>query len=110
MSVYDTLRESVPGRRFCRIYKFDQAKRKVCPYRTGKSSENDLNVLYYQNEGYSSRGLQPEGSSGNSRCNRISDIATAEIADAAWRPPIQKPKTRGNWVVLLDVEVKDYYY
>jgi len=74
----------------------------------GKSSENDLNLLYYQYEGYSSRGLQPEGSSGNWRCNRISDIATADIS-AAWRQPIQKPKTRGNCVVWLDVEVKDYY-
>ena len=76
----------------------------------GKSSENDLSVLYYQYEGYSSRGLQPEESSGNWRCNRISDIATAEIIDAAWRQPIQKPKTQSNCVVLLDVEVKDYYY
>jgi hypothetical protein len=76
----------------------------------GKSSENDLNVLYCQYEGYSSRGLQPEGSSGNWRGNRISDIATAEIIDAAWRQPIQKPKTRGNCVVLLDAEVKDCYY
>ena len=45
---------------------------------------NDLNALYYQYGGYSSRGLQREGSSGNWRCNRISDIATAEIIDAAW--------------------------
>jgi hypothetical protein len=73
-------------------------------------ASRDLNVLYYQYEGYSSRGLQPEGSSGNWRCNRIADIATAEIIDAAWRQPIQKPKTRGNCVGLLDVEVKDYYY
>jgi hypothetical protein len=109
MSLYDTLRESVLNRRPCRINKFDQAERKVSPYPMGKSSENDLNVLYYQYEGYRSRRLQPEGSSGNWRCNRISDIATAEIIDAAWRQPIQKPKTRGNCVVLLDVEVKGYY-
>src|ERR1700736_5270779 len=57
-----------------------------------KSSENDLNLLYYQYEGYSSRGLQPEGSSGNWRCNRISDIATAKIINAAWRQPIQNLK------------------
>jgi len=60
----------------------------------GKSSKNDLDVLYCQYEGYSSRGLQPEGSSGNWRCNRISDIATAEIIDAAWRQPIQNLNTR----------------
>jgi hypothetical protein len=76
----------------------------------GKSSENDLHVLYYQSEGYSSRGLQPEGSSGNWRCNRISDIATAEIIDVAWASQFKKPKTRGNCVVLLDVEVKGCYY
>jgi hypothetical protein len=38
------------------------------------------------------------------------DRAGIGVVDAAWRQPIRKPKTRGNCVVLLDVEVKDYYY
>ena len=61
MSVYGTQRESILGRRPCRIYKFDQTERKVCPCRLGKSSENDLNVLYYQYEGYSSRRITTRG-------------------------------------------------
>ena len=60
-------------------------------------------------EGTGSRGLQEEGSSENWRCNRVSDIASAEIVDEPWRQPFQKPKTRGTCVVFIDAEVEGYY-
>jgi hypothetical protein len=86
-----------------------EPKRKVCPYLLGQSSEGGVNVLYSQYEGYSSRGLQEGGSSANWCCNRISDIASAEIVDEPWHQPMQKPKTRGSCVVSVDAEVEDYY-
>jgi hypothetical protein len=43
------------------------------------------------------------------RCNRIADIASAEIVDELWHQPIQKPKTRGSCVVSVDAEVEGYY-
>ena len=109
MSVYEILKESILSKQPCRISKSDQMERKVCPYLIGKSSAGEINVLYYQYQGYSKRGLQPDGSSANWRCNRISDIAIAEIIDEAWRQPIEKPRTRGSCIALPDVEVKDYY-
>ena len=109
MTVCETLRESILSKRPCRISRSGQPERKVCPYLIGKSSEGDFNVLYYQYAGYSESKLQPDGSSANWRCNRISEITIAEIIDEAWRQPTQKPKTRGNCVMLPDIEVKDYY-
>jgi hypothetical protein len=109
MSIYETLRTAVIGRKSCKISKPGEAERKICPYLVGKSKDGEVKVLYYQYDGYSSRGLQEGGSSANWRCNSISDIASAEIMDEPWRQPIQKPKSRGNCVVFVDVEVEGYY-
>jgi hypothetical protein len=109
MNIYETLRMGVVCKKPCKISKPGQPERKVCVYLIGKSSEDEVNVLYYQYEGYSSRGLKQDGSSANWRCNRISDIASAEVVDERWRQPIQKPKTRGSCIVSVDAEVEDYY-
>jgi hypothetical protein len=109
MNVYETLRTGILGTKPCKISKLGEAERKVCPYLIGKSREGEAHVLYYQYAGYSSRGLNENGSSGNWRCNRVSDIASAEIVDAPWSQPIQKPKTRGNCVVFVDAEVAGYF-
>jgi len=109
MNVYETLRMGVLGKKPCKISKPGKSERKVCPYLMGKSSAGEVNVLYYQYDGYSSRGLREDGSSANWRCNRVSDIASAEIVDELWHQPAQKPKTRGSCVVSVDAEVKGYY-
>jgi len=109
MNVYETLRMGALGKKPCKISKPGEPERKVCPYLMGKSAEGEVNVVYYQYEGYSSRGLQEDGSSANWRCNRVSDIADAEMLDELWREPIRKPKTRGSCVVSVDAEVAGYY-
>jgi len=109
MSIYETLQMGVLGKKPCKISKPGEAERKIGPYLVGKSKEGEVNVLYYQYDGYSSRGLQEDGSSANWRCNRIADIASAEIVDELWHQPIQKPKTRGSCVVSVDAEVEGYY-
>ncbi len=109
MNIYETLRMGALGKKSCKISKLGEAERKIFPYLVGKSKDGDVNVLYYQYDGYSSRGLQEDGSSANWRCNRISDIPSAEIVDEPWRQPIQKPKTRGSCVVFVDAEVDGYY-
>jgi hypothetical protein len=109
MSVYETLRAGVLGRKPCKISKAGQPERKVCPYLLGKSKKGEISVLYYQYAGYSSRGLEEQGSSTNWRCNRVADISSAEIVDESWREPIQKPKARGSCVVVIDAEVEGYY-
>lgn len=110
MSVYDTLRHAILSKKPCLIAKHGEPERKMCPYRLGKSRAGDVNVIYYQYDGYTSKpeGLQPDGSTSNWRCNHVADIATAQILDEDWHEPIQKPKTRGPCVVLLDVEVNYY--
>lgn len=109
MNIYETLRMGIIVRKPCKISKAGELERKVCPYLLGKSNEGEVNVLYYQYEGYSGRGLREDGSSANWRCNRISDIANAGMVDEVWHQPIQKPKTRGNCVVSVDAEVEGYY-
>jgi hypothetical protein len=109
MSVYETLRMGVLGKKPCRISKLGEPERKVCPYMIGKSREGEAYVLYYQYAGYSSSGLKDDGSSANWRCNRVADIARAEIVDEHWCQPIQKPKSRGSCVVFVDAEVEGYY-
>ncbi len=109
MSVYETLRMGVLGKKACKISMRGEPERKVCPYLIGKSKEGETYVLYYQYAGYSSSGLKENGSSGNWRCRRVSDIASAEILNELWHQPIQKPKTRGSCVVSVDAEVEGYY-
>ena len=109
MNVYETLRASVLTKKPCKIFKPDEPERKVCPYVIGKSRKDEDYVLYYQYEGHSSRGLRENGSSENWRCNRVSDIASAEIVDELWRQPIRKPKSRDSCVVAVDAEVEGYY-
>jgi hypothetical protein len=67
MSIYSVLQQAIAALKPCLIAKPGEPTRKICPYRLGKSSEGDENVLYYQYEGYTSRsgGLQPDGSSAN---------------------------------------------
>jgi hypothetical protein len=111
MSTYDTLRQAISARKPCVISKRGEPERKVCPYRLGDSAEGDMNVLYYQYGGYTSRsgGLRPDGSSTNWRCNHVVDIEMARIIDDAWHGPTVKPQSRGPCVVDLVVEVSDYY-
>jgi hypothetical protein len=109
MNIYQTLRTGIVSLRPCKISKAGEPERKVCPYLIGKSSEGVVNVLFYQFEGYSRRGLREDGSSANWRCSRVSDITNAEIIDEPWHEPTQKPKTRGSCVVSIDAEVKGYY-
>ena len=109
MNVYETLRAGILGKKPCKISRPGEAERKVCPYLIGKSRKDEAYVLCYQYGGYSSRGLQEEGSSENWRCSRVSVIASAEIVDEPWRQPIQKPKSRGTCVVVVDAEVEGYY-
>jgi hypothetical protein len=109
MDVYETLTVSLRGKRPCRIAKSGEADRKVCPYIVGTSNAGELNVLYYQYDGYSRRGLKEIGSSANWRCNLISDIACAELLGESWREPAQKPKTRGKCIAFVDAEVEGYY-
>ena len=111
MDTYAVLREAIFLKQPCRISKPSEPERKISPFRLGKSKDGEPNVLYYQYEGYTSRsgGLQPDGSSANWRCNRVSDLADAEIIKEPWHEPTTKPKTRGPCIALLDVEVLDYY-
>src|SRR5713101_6669115 len=60
-----TLRMGALRKKPCKIAKPGEPKRKVCPFLLGKSSEGEVNVLYYRYEGYSSRGLEEGGSSAN---------------------------------------------
>jgi hypothetical protein len=62
MGAYEALRVSVLGKKPCKISKPGQPERKVCPYLIGKSKDGEANVLYYQYEGYSLRGLREDGS------------------------------------------------
>ena len=109
MNVYETLQAGVLTKKPCKIFKPDEPERKVCPYLLGKSATGAQYVLCYQYAGYSASGLKENGSAGNWRCHRVSDIARAEILDESWRQPIQKPKTRGTCVVVVDAEVEGYY-
>jgi hypothetical protein len=109
MSVYETLRMGILGKKPCKISMLDEAERKMCPYIIGKSNKGEDYVLYYQYGGYSSSGLKEDGSSANWRCGRVSDIASAEILDESWRHPVQKPKARGTCVAFIDAEVEGYY-
>jgi len=65
MNIYETLRTSIISKKPCKASKPGEPERKVCPYLIGKSSEGEVNVLYYQFEGYSKRGLKEDGSSAN---------------------------------------------
>jgi hypothetical protein len=110
VSAYDTLRQAILEKKPCVIAKPGEPERKICPYRLGRSSKGDQNVIYYQYDGYTSRpnGLAADGSQDNWRCNHVADIAIAQIVQERWHEPIIKPKTRGKCVVLLDVEVQYY--
>lgn len=79
----------------------------MCPYRIGWSRKGDYNLINYQFGGYSETGLEPDGSSGNWRCERVASISAAYIMDGPWHEPIVKPKTRGHCVVTVEAEV-DY--
>ena len=109
MTVYETLRAAVTNKRSCKVSKPGETERKICPYILGKSRDGEPNVLYYQYDGYSSRGLKEPGSSANWRCNRISDLSNAEIINEPWCEPSQRPKARGNCVASIDVEIDGYY-
>jgi hypothetical protein len=107
MSVYDVLAQAIQLKKPCSIAKPGEPARSICPYRLGRSSKGEVNVIYYQFDGYTSRpeGLQPDGSSENWRCNHVPSIATATIIEGLWHEPDVKPKTRGHCVVYADFEV-----
>src|SRR6266436_4938622 len=104
MNIYETLRMGALGKKPCKISKSGEPERKVCPYLIGKSKDGEINVLYYQYDGYSARGLREDGSSSNCRCKRGSDIASAGVVDEPWLQSAQKPKTRGTCFVSIETE------
>jgi hypothetical protein len=110
VDVYGVLRQAILNKTPCIIAKSGEPERKICPYRLGLSGKGDRNVIYYQYEGYTSnpRGLSPDGSQDNWRCNHVSDIVKAEEINEAWHEPTVKPRTRGRCVVVQDVEVVYY--
>lgn len=87
----------------------DGRERVICPYRIGWSNENNHNVLHYQIEGYSSRGLSPNGSSDNWRCHPLESFTAAAIIEGDFVGPTVKPKNRGQCIVRLQEEVANYY-
>jgi hypothetical protein len=109
MGVYEILVQAIQSKSPCLIAKREEPTRSICPYRLGKSSKGEVNVIYYQFDGYTSQpeGLQYDGSPKNWRCNHVSDICTASLIQGHWHEPDVKPKTRGNCVVDADYEV-DY--
>jgi len=110
VDVYAVLRQAILNKNPCTIGKPGQPERKICPYRLGRSSNGERNIIYYQYDGYTSRagGLKPDGSSENWRCNHVDDLSVATEIDEAWHEPTIKPKTRGKCVVQQDVEVVYY--
>jgi hypothetical protein len=108
MNVYEVLKESILSKSPCRIAKFGEPPRDICPYRLGTSSKGVMNVIYYQFGGYTTHagGLEPDGSSANWRCNHVADIETAYKIDGSWHEPNVKPKTRGYCVVYADAAVQ----
>jgi hypothetical protein len=107
MSVYEVLSQAILNMKPCVISKPGEPERSICPYRLGRSSKGDINVIYYQFAGYTSHpgGLEPDGASANWRCNHVADLDTAEIIDGDWHEPLVKPKTRGYCVVVDDFAV-----
>src|SRR5258708_7601047 len=101
MNVYDILRQAIVQVNPCRISKHGEPERFICPIRIGLSSGGERNLLYYPFCGHSRRGLQPDGSDRNWRCNHVADIATAEILDGPWPEPGKKPKTRRPCVAQI---------
>jgi hypothetical protein len=106
--VRDTFIRAINEKRPLRVMR-EGHERFICPYRIGRSSKQEYNVLHYQYGGYSQRGLGPDGSSSNWRCHHLDSFSEAEIIDAPWRGPTVKPKTRGACVVDADAEIADYY-
>jgi hypothetical protein len=107
MGVYDVLSQAIQTKSPCEVAKSDEPSRSICPYRLGRSSKGETNVIYYQFDGYTSQagGLQPDGSSANWRCNHVADLVTAQIIPGEWHEPVVKPKTRGYCVVYADFSV-----
>jgi hypothetical protein len=107
MGVYETLAQAIQTKSPCHIAKPGEPYRSICPYRLGRSSKGEVNVIYYQFDGYTSRpeGLGYDGSSDNWRCNHVADIAIASIIEGHWHEPAVKPKTRGHCVVHAEYAV-----
>jgi hypothetical protein len=62
---------------------YDGARRLVCPCSLGTSRKGQSNLLAYQIDGESSRGLGAPGSPGNWRCLRVSKISEVEFCPFA---------------------------
>jgi hypothetical protein len=109
MGIYETLAQAIQSKSPCLIAKPGEPTRSICPYRLGRSAKGEVNVIYYQFDGYTSKpeGLQYDGSPDNWRCNHVGDIGTASLIEGQWHEPDVKPKTRGHCVVFADFEV-DY--
>lgn len=84
---------------------YDGARRLVCPHSIGTSSKGKTNLLAYQIDGESSKGLGAHGSPNNWRCLCVSKISEVEFS------PFSPWITGGNHscpstcVVNVDVEV-----
>ncbi len=108
MTVEDIIIFAINQKRRVRVIR-EGHERIICPYRIGWSNEDNQNVLHYQVDGYSTRGLKPPGSSANWRCHPIGSFSAAEIIDGDFLGPVVKPKSRGKCVVRLQAEVANYY-
>lgn len=81
----------------------------VCPFRIGWKETEDKgiykNVLVYQFGGYSSKGLEPDGSMDNFRCWNLDDIRSATPIDTEWHHPRGWSTMRSTCVDQVIAEV-----
>ena len=101
MSTYSVLRSAIQNRQQVTCT-YGGHHREICPHVIGRKGDQE-NVLAFQFDGSSSRGLPPEG---EWRCMRVAGIEHACAQDGAWHTGHNHSQPQ-TCVDEIDIEV-DY--
>lgn len=108
MTIYEILKEALLARKPVAIIR-EGTERHVCPHVIGtkhsKEGTSYANVLLYQFDGYSEKGLGPDGSDKNWRCVAVDGIEKAWVIDGQWHTVTNLPTKKSYCVDDIDVQV-----
>jgi len=103
MDTYEAVKTAIVNKRIIRAT-YRGRVRVMCPHVVG-TKNGRLQALFYQFDGESSTGLDPDGSPANWRCMFLGELSAVSVEDGEWHtaPNHSRPQT---CVDQIEVEVQ----
>ena len=103
MDAYEAVKFAIGNKRIIRAT-YHGRERVMCPHVVGTKNGRSQ-ALFYQFEGESTSGLDPDGSRGNWRCMLLDDLSDVSVEEGDWHTAPNHSREQ-TCVDEIDVEIE----